>query len=325
MGGKCLISLMRRLLAVVVMGCLSAQGQTILDTLSLVDVQNAGNSASASGYGAVGYNFKINRYEITSSQYAVFLNAVAQTDSYSLYNSYMGSGDPIWGAGKSILRSGSSGSYSYSVVAGREYNPVSFVTMFSAMRFANWLSNGGVLGASTETGAYSLNGATSGYNWIRASNANFWIPSIDEFVKAAFYNPSAGNYFSYGTGSNSQPLTSQARYNNGNSPTSGIGNDSSAVGYYGITSPYGLFDVAGNLAEWSDTRIGLNRDGGAFYLLGGSIDSGGGGLAITSVGTSWNSPNSDPNMFTGFRIAGVPEPSSLSLLLAGGTLLTGWC
>ncbi len=54
------------------------------------------------------YTYQIGRYEVSNAQYAEFLNAVAATDTYSLYATSMGSG--VGG----ITRSGSSGSYTYS-------------------------------------------------------------------------------------------------------------------------------------------------------------------------------------------------------------------
>ena len=56
--------------------------------------------------------FLIASTEVTNSQYVVFLNAVATTDSNALYNTLMGS-DPRGG----IDRTGSSGSFSYSTRA----------------------------------------------------------------------------------------------------------------------------------------------------------------------------------------------------------------
>ena len=42
------------------------------------------------GYGAVGYSYAISKYEVTLSQYATFLNSVAKTDAYGLYNANIG-------------------------------------------------------------------------------------------------------------------------------------------------------------------------------------------------------------------------------------------
>ena len=39
--------------------------------------------------GAVDYNYSIDKYDVTLGQYTQFLNAVAKTDTYGLYNSYM--------------------------------------------------------------------------------------------------------------------------------------------------------------------------------------------------------------------------------------------
>ena len=62
-------------------------GQT---SISLVPVGNPGNANDTTGYGSVGYNYSIDKYDVTLGQYTQFLNAVAKTDTYGLYNSYMG-------------------------------------------------------------------------------------------------------------------------------------------------------------------------------------------------------------------------------------------
>ena len=78
----------------------------------MVPVGNAGNVADpATGnlYGAVAYNYSIGKYDVTLGQYTAFLNAVAKTDTYGLYNSYMGVRTTIHSG---ISQSGSPGSYS---------------------------------------------------------------------------------------------------------------------------------------------------------------------------------------------------------------------
>jgi hypothetical protein len=50
-------------------------------TISTVPVGDVGNAADpATGYGAVNYAYSIGTYDVTVSQYASFLNAVAATD-----------------------------------------------------------------------------------------------------------------------------------------------------------------------------------------------------------------------------------------------------
>jgi formylglycine-generating enzyme required for sulfatase activity len=117
-----------------------------------VTVGNSGNAADpTTGYGAVGYEYKIGKYEVTYAQYAVFLNAKGQSNANGIYNSNMLSYGVIqsgtygnftysatsWNHG--IIQSGISGNFTYSVTSGSENKPVDFVSWFEAARFCNWL------------------------------------------------------------------------------------------------------------------------------------------------------------------------------------------
>ena len=84
-----------------------------------------------------------------------------------------------------ITRSGSDGSYSYAVNSGFGPNPVNHVSFFDAMRFVNWLQNGQGSGG-TETGVYTI---SDGISETRNPSASFWLPSENEWYKAAYYDP----------------------------------------------------------------------------------------------------------------------------------------
>jgi len=77
--------------------------------LPLMDVGNPGNpdDTHGEGYGGVDYEYRIGKFEVTAGQYTEFLNAVAATDTYALYNESMWSSD----FGCKIQRAGSPGSY----------------------------------------------------------------------------------------------------------------------------------------------------------------------------------------------------------------------
>ena len=45
--------------------------------------------ATAAGYGSVAYTYQMGKYDVTVGQYCQFLNAVAKTDTYGLYNGSM--------------------------------------------------------------------------------------------------------------------------------------------------------------------------------------------------------------------------------------------
>ena len=92
-------------------------------TMEMVTVGNAGNAADTMGdpnpAGAVAYEYKIGKYEVTNAQYAAFLNAVAATDANNLYNTSMGSN--VRGG---ITRSGVSPNFTYAVKANMGDKPV---------------------------------------------------------------------------------------------------------------------------------------------------------------------------------------------------------
>jgi len=139
-------------------------------SMSWTSIGNAGNAADTSGYGGVGYAYKIGTYEVTNAQYVEFLNAKGASNSGGIYYSGM--------ASYGITQSGSSGSYTYSVTSGYANLPVVDATWFDAARFTNWLGNGQG-GGSMEVGAYTLNGASTGIVTVNLG-AMIYIPSENE-------------------------------------------------------------------------------------------------------------------------------------------------
>jgi formylglycine-generating enzyme required for sulfatase activity len=267
-------------------------------TMDWVTVGNAGNAADTTGYGAVGYSYQIGKYEVTNAQYGAFLNAAAKTDNYALYNSNMSS--------LGISRSGSSGSYTYSVTTALANRPVVYVSWFDAARMANWMVNGQGNG-STETGAYTLNGATSGVSFTKNAGAQVYIPTENEWYKAAYYNAANTSYSLYPNGQNTI-TTADANYNNFVGSTTNVGT------YSSDPSSYGTFDQGGNVWEWNDAVTSSSRG-----LRGSSFDSNGSNLRASS--RDGTGPAGEDNDL-GFRVASVPEPTSLLLtMLAGGVML----
>ena len=324
-------------LGLAVLACLLAApagaDQITIDMVTVGDPGNA-NDTGGTNNGAVNYSYQIGKYDVTIGQYAAFLNAVAATDTYSLYNSSMGSDGNI----KGISQNGSPGSYSYSVI-GSANRPITYVSWFDAARFANWMTNGQGSG-STETGAYTLGGATSGNAVAANPGAAFRLPTNDEWYKAAYYDPTlssgAGGYYAYATQSNLDPGNSvydpapQANYVVGGmySVTQSSSYDSNQnyltdVGAFsGSGSFYGTFDQSGNVYQWNDLD-GLASSGSSRGLRGGGWDSDDPfGLSSSSSGSSAPSSGSSG---IGFRLASpvsgpsaVPEidPNSLGSVLA---------
>jgi hypothetical protein len=180
--------------------------------ISFVEVGDPGNppdtltSCTQLDCGSVATPYFIGRYEVTNQQYARLLNGVAVTDPNSLYNTNMATD-----ARGGIVRSGSSGSYYYEVKNGR-YNPVVFVSVYDALRFANWLHNGQPTGpqgpGTTENGAYTITPSGVAANTIvRNGGALYFLPTENEWYKAAFYDTGLGIYYDYATSTNATPVS----------------------------------------------------------------------------------------------------------------------
>ncbi len=325
-----------------------AQASITIDTVTVGDPGNPNdqNSPGQGALGSVGANYAIGKFEITLTQYTAFLNAVADMDTYSLYNPNMAADLNIAG----ITRTGTSGNYAYSVL-GDGQRPVTYVNWFAAARFANWMHNGhpdtgNQAPGTTEQGAYTLDGATSGVGFAKNAGAQWWIPGENEWYKAAYYQPAAqggdsDGYWLFPMRTNSAPYSDQPPgatpddtrvgnffkdddlangYDDGYAASGSKSFSSSEqyltpVGAYTSSdSYYGTFDQGGNVFEWTDGVSDSSR-----VLRGGSwISNENGQKASERLGLV---PGEELD-YVGFRIATVPEPRVVvSLLVAGGLFL----
>jgi formylglycine-generating enzyme required for sulfatase activity len=265
--------------------------------IDYITVGNVGNAADATGYGAVGYQYQIGKYEVTNAQYAEFLNAKAKTNNYGLYNSNM--------ASYGITQSGGSGNFTYNVTSGMENRPVVFVSWFDSARFSNWLSNGQGNG-DTETGSYNLNGASSGLI-LPIADAKVRLPSEDEWYKAAYYNGATSTYSLYPNGRNSI-TTADSNYN------MSVGASSNVGSYSHAPSSYGTFDQGGNVWEWNDAAVGTSRGLRGHSWTNGLVD-------YLSSSFRLSSGPDDENWNFGFRVASVPEPSAMVLTMIASSMM----
>ena len=162
---------------------------------------------------------------------------------------------------------------------------MNYVSFWDAARFANWLHNGQPTGpqgpGTTEGGAYHDIGDEDLFG--RNAGATFFIPTIDEWYKAAYQKNDGvtGNYWDLPTASNTAPInTLPDPGNHANFFDSfSTGNNGFTIGspYYrtkvgdfsNSPSPYGTFDQGGNVREWNETEL----EGAGRVLRGGSFAS----------------------------------------------------
>ena len=265
--------------------------------IDFVTIGNPGNppDTNANLFGAVPYAYRIGKYEISEQM-------IDKANSLG---------------GLGITKD----------TRGPDY-PAASISWFEAARFVNWLN--------TSTGSvpaykFDANGnfqlwspIDPGYNsknLYRNHSATYFLPSINEWHKAAYYDPVSGVYYQYPTGSNSVPdgidfsgdPNFDAVFRDG-----GSNGGPNVVTNVGLPSPYGSFGQGGNAEEWLETADDFvnSGPGQSRILRGGNWIGGSGGLLSSNLIAV--SPNFEGDAF-GFRVAStVPEPRTFMQL---GTVL----
>ena len=290
-------------------------------TFNWVPVGNPGNAADtasncySANCGSVPYTYFISTYDVTNTQYAAFLNAVdpGGSNTLGLWNTNMSTYGGI-----SFVSSNPSGSmYVVNTTGGYggdgyANKPVNYVSFYDALRFANWLNNGQGSG-STETGAYTLLGGTptpsNGPTVTRNLGAITVVPSENEWYKAAYYNPATSSYFAYPCGTSTQTVCALpgATPNTANCwdetgpPENGPAELTDVGAYTGSASPYGAYDMGGNVFQWNEQIVTGNSPNRS--SRGGTFDTDYEpyNLAASNLNSGGNPPDGQYD-FNGIRV-----------------------
>jgi formylglycine-generating enzyme required for sulfatase activity len=284
-------------------------------TLSFVLISGATNPTS--GYGIVNHDYRMGTYEITNDQWNKFVASYGVVTGTSSQSGY-GSSFYDWHTGTTTV-------------------PTNSVSWFEAAQFVNWLN--------TSTGhqaAYKFTGTphTGDYTFVdwavgdagydvtnpyRNQNAHYFLPNEDEWVKAAYWNGTtlqtyatkAGDTLHQGNGTNG----GWNYYDNGYATNPPYGPWTVGSGSQELN---GTYDMMGNTWEWMespyyDATFGTGSSRG---WRGGSwqYDS---YVLASSVRYHDFHPTDESNA-VGFRVASVPEPGSLVLVVAGGLCLLAY-
>ena len=221
--------------------------------------------------GDVDGTYEIGELEVTVSQYVAFLNTV-DPDGTNPHDLYFDSMSPtVWPKYGSVRYTAGSGAApgKHYAVAYPEWTdkPFGFVNFLRAARFVNSLFNGDVLSRTksssggfkyvtyavrlspqTETGMYDLGKPAA----TRARSTGFVIPSNDEWVKAAYYDPKGGgtlSYWQYPTGPSDAPNVSSL-----NPATGDVAN--AADQPLSTYKPQGLNAPSGTYPTWCPPQAG---------------------------------------------------------------------
>jgi formylglycine-generating enzyme len=207
--------------------------------------------------------------------------------------------------------------------------PATSVNWNEAARFVNWLN--------TSTGSwpaykFALQPGDRGYsavqdillwspgdpgydpnNLYRNSKARYFLPSVDEWYKAAYYDPASGVYYNYPTGSNSEPTSVTSGTTTGTAVYANFSNTGPAdITLAGGLSRYGSMGQGGNVYEWQESSSSLLNESASSdrVLRGGNWDAPPIGL---DASFRINFQPAAQSSSIGFRVASIPEPTTISL------------
>jgi len=262
-------------------------------------IGNAGNAADTTGYGSVGYTYRIGTYDISQNQ----IDKATTSGMQNVVAGYW-SGD----------------------------QPAASMSWYESAAFVNWLNvTKGFQPAynltwSGSTWSMALWTVTdSGYdanNKYRNSLAKYFLPSENEFYKAAYGKSDGSGYYLYPTASDtaSTPVASGTA-----AGTAVCGNQSASSSVYqaGGLSSYGTMGQGGNVWQWEETaEDGVNNSSKEAHGIRGGVYS----LSSLYFSSSYRYPYNLPPDYEffaiGFRVASVdiasiPEPSTYALFGIG--------
>ena len=276
-------------------------------TLEFVTIGNAGNAddrgagggSYSSPYGGVSYGYRMGTYEISQ-------DAITKATANGLASVTAGA----WAGSK----------------------PAADMMWYEAAAFVNWLNDQrtpGLKAYQLDAGASWLTPWASGDAWqaggqnlYRHKDAYYFLPSEDEWYKAAYHKNTGVNadYWDYATGSNTAPTAVASGTTAGTAVYGMQDGPLTDVHLAGGLSAYGTMGQNGNAWEWIESAYdGINNSswedragrGGCWgntenYLLSSNRD--------------FQSPPVNSDNSVGFRVASVPEPTSTVLMCSAGLL-----
>jgi len=295
-------------------------------------------SMNVNGRGRVDYEYRMSTLEVTSGQWLEFLNTYSMSATPPRLFSNQ---NPVyWGGGVDGTYNGPGRRFILNPnIPNASLLPVASISFDMGMLYCNWLHNGKATSPSAiATGAYDTTVIPGGIDVpqslypLRSPEARFWIPSLDEWIKAAHFDPNR-----YGEGVSGWWTYRNRSEEPGTPGPPGLGTTSAGWqgdsfgewriplgSYTDQISPWGLLDTSGATAEWIEEIAGLDpSQTDERWTMGPS--AGGTPLALPFYERiSFAFPeNASGAALSGLRIASVvPAPSGVTIMIFGAVHLS---
>ena len=346
-----------RLIGLIVGTCLfaaAAAAQPDPSGIEFVTITHANNPAWAGdgtpsdlaiGRGSVGHEYRIGKFEVTTGQWAEFMNAAHDRAAGDLIPHVVV--PAAWGAVGTTPQN--LGGRRWEVPAGREMLPTGGIDWRTAAIYCNWLHNDkatnreAFLNGAYDVSTFGYTGTVFTDQLTHHTNARYWIPTWDEWLKATHWsptNPDNSGWFPYANSSNTPlaygPPGLNVRVTGGYGPDpngplakANAGWDgfhfpghnpfSIPLGSYGNSvTPWGLLDAAGGTREWTEEVGFVSGIWPTFRVFDGSAWASSQAMISDEIYHREGDFPSLPTYDLGFRIAAaIPTPPTC---VVGGIL-----
>lgn len=307
------------------------------DFATITDVGNAPVPAelvpfqsSQIGRGSVDHAYRMATTELTTVQWVEFMDTFSRDHAQWVRDNLRPS---IWAGGENHQWQGPG--EDWVVSPDFERSIVGGISWRSAAMYCNWLHNGqssdfeSLMSGAYDASTFITNPDGSFQDQpTRSPDARFWIPSLDEHLKATHYDPNRfgdgqGGWWLYPYSSDTAPVSgwpdepgaqtsADTSFRDGMNPAFYI-----QVGDYPLaTTPWGLLDASGGAGEWIEEIVPNPTSDWAREALGSDISSHPVFDRLGRFGLGGGRPDGtvqDP--FTGLRIAAaVPSQSTAAVI-----------
>ncbi len=291
------------------------------------------------GRGRVNYSYRLGREEVSTAQWAEFVNTFSMqtTMPTTLFGLAFFTRDvPIWGAGPDPAYHGPGTHWIYEDgVATNAMDPIFGISWRDAAMYCNWLHNGksadlsALLHGAYDTSTWN-NFPTSPYtdSLTHEPGARYWIPTLDEWMKGAFYDPNRNGpgqegWWNYLNSSDQLPVaglpgtlgaTTSATLQHGPGNQDVYSIDLGA--YPTALSPWGLLDTASGGIEFTEGGRFSTVTGALVERYAGGLGAGDGSLGYASIQRMATIQPPD-RFYASVRIATSVPASTTAVIWAG--------
>lgn len=275
------------------------------------------------GRGSVGYTYRMAKHEVTTGQWLEFYNTFS-TQSDELENRLLGGTGlwatfpdptyPITGPGRRMVLN--------SNIPNADRVSVKGISWRLAALYCNWLHHDKPSDWNTiQSGAYDARtfgqrpDGTITDQLTRSPDARFWIPSLDEWMKAVYFDPKKGGVGGWWNQPNGSDIGLTPGFPGVGQTSAGLGPDATWIpvgSYPEVRTPWGLLDASGGVSEWTEEidSLGFDRLAGGTSTKDGPMRFDEPGFQLPWAVTSSAGP--------GLRIASsIPNSGVISAVLCG--------